>query len=240
MGGQAEVILTDEQSLRFERSLSLIDIFKRSVKELKKIGAVTAVGALHNELHKEERRMRGVAKEDPAVLGALAQRRDRHDEEDIKRRRLVSRTNLLEAKQQQVTDEIEEAKAELARRKAQLKIIQEISEAAVAAKRFSPEMLGLGHAKGGTVAMRKNRFQLMDRIASVGAGLSAEQKNDWTWFKESWDKKMSEEHKDQWGTVFAGWMQGVLENMREENNAMSLFVYSETVRCFAGDVGVVA
>ena len=51
---------------------------------------------------------------------------------------------------------------------------------------------------------------------------------------------MSEEHKDQWGTVFAGWMQGVIENMREENNAMSLFVYSETVRCFADDVGVVA
>ena len=101
-------------------------------------------------------------------------------------------------------------------------------------------MLGLGHAKGGTVAMRKNRFQLMDRIASVGAGLSAEQRNDWTWFKETWDKKMSEEHKDLWGTVFAGWMQGVLENMREENNAMSLFVHSETVRCFADDVGVVA
>ena len=56
--------------------------------------------------------MRGVAKGDPAVLSALAQRRDRHDEEDIKRRRLVSRTNLLEAKQQQVTDEIEKAKAE--------------------------------------------------------------------------------------------------------------------------------
>ena len=89
VGGQAEVILTDEQSLRFERSLSLIDIFKRSVQEMEKIGAVTAVGALHNELHKEERRMRGVAKEDPAVLSALAQRRDRHDEEDIKRRRLV-------------------------------------------------------------------------------------------------------------------------------------------------------
>ena len=40
------------------------------------------------------------------------------------------------------------------------------------------EMLGACHAKGGAVAMRKNRFQLMDRIASVGAWLSAEQKND--------------------------------------------------------------
>ena len=63
--------------------------------------------------------MRGVAKEDPAVLSALAQRRDRHDEEDIKRRRLVGRTNLLEVKQQQVTDENEKPKAEFARRKAE-------------------------------------------------------------------------------------------------------------------------
>ena len=67
------MILTDEQSLRFERSLSLIDIFKRSVQEMEKIGAVTAVGALHSELHKEERRMRGVAREDPEIRSAMAQ-----------------------------------------------------------------------------------------------------------------------------------------------------------------------
>ena len=36
VGGQAEVILTEEQSLRFERSLTLIDIFKRSIEEMKK------------------------------------------------------------------------------------------------------------------------------------------------------------------------------------------------------------
>ena len=101
-------------------------------------------------------------------------------------------------------------------------------------------MCDVGHAKGSTATMRKHRFQLMDRIACLGSGLSAGQRNDWTWFKESWDKKMSEEHKDQWGNVFAGWMQGVLEKMREENNAMSEFVYSETLRCFADEVGVVA
>ena len=35
-------------------------------------------------------------------------------------------------------------------------------------------------------------------------------------------------------------MQGVLQKMREENNAMSEFLYSETLRCFADEVRVVA
>ena len=49
---------------------------------------------------------------------------------------------------------------------------------------------------------------------------------------------MTEEHKDAWGTVFAGWMEGVLEKLHEANNAMSLFVYDETRRCLAGELGV--
>ncbi len=65
-------------------------------------------------------------------------------------------------------------------------------------------MLGAGHAKGGTVAARQARFEMMDRIAHLGSGLSAGQRNDWTWFKEHWDKTMAEEHRGAWGTVFAG------------------------------------
>ena len=100
------------------------------------------------------------------------------------------------------------------------------------------QILGKDHAIGGTVAARKARFELMDRIAHLGSGLSAGQRNDWTWFKENWDNQMAEEHKDAWGTVFAGWMEGVLEKLHEANNAMSLFVYDETRRCLAGELGV--
>ena len=56
VGGQAEVILTDEQSMRLERSSALLDVFNRSIEELSKLGAVTAAGAVHNEIRKEERR----------------------------------------------------------------------------------------------------------------------------------------------------------------------------------------
>ena len=81
---------------------------------------------------------------------------------------------------------------------------------------------------------------MLDRIASLGSGLSPGQRNDWSWFKDNWDKKMAEEHTDEWGTVFAGWMEGVLQNMGEANNAFSLFVYNETLLCFSSDCGLVA
>ncbi len=45
----------------------------------------------------------------------MAQLRDRHAEDEIKRRRLVSHTNILELQKQKVKDEIRVAQAELAR-----------------------------------------------------------------------------------------------------------------------------
>ena len=232
------VILTEEQSSRLERSVELLDVYQRSLKDLNRLGAVKAVGAIQNEIHKEERRLRGVARENPAILDAMAELRDKNAEEDMKRRRMVTSTNILERKKQDLEDEICEAKEKLAKQRANLKDMQDIIETAVAVKRFPPATLGAGHAKGGTIAARKARFELMDRIAHLGSGLSAEQRNEWTWFKEQWDKKMCEEHKGAWGTVFAGWMQHVLDELRVANNAMSLFVFDETRRCLDGELGV--
>ena len=41
---------------------------------------------------------------------------------------------------------------------------------------------------------------------------------------------MVAEHKDNWGKLFAEWMQGVLDS--GEANAFSVFVYNETRRVF--------
>ena len=73
-----DVILTEEPSAQFQRSVDLLDVFERSLKELQRVGAVKAVGATQNAIHKEERRMRGVAREDPEILSALAQLRDKN------------------------------------------------------------------------------------------------------------------------------------------------------------------
>ena len=86
-----------------------------------------------------------------------------------------------------------------------------------------------GGAKG-----RNARLEVLDRMARLKAGLSDGQKNDWVWFKHSWDAKMLDEYGAHWPMVFSGWMQGVLDAMETKSNKFSEFVYDETVRVFKG------
>ena len=46
-----------------------------------------------------------------------------------------------------------------------------------ALKRYAPESLGQGKPRSGGVAARKLRFQVLDRMAKLGSGLSPAQKN---------------------------------------------------------------
>jgi hypothetical protein len=99
-----------------------------------------------------------------------------------------------------------------------------------AIKTFTLEALGAGSTNAGGAKCRNKRFEVLDRLYRIRAGLSAGQRCDWTWFKESWDEIMVSEHKDKWASTFAGWVQGVLND--ERSNAFSLFVHSETLRVF--------
>ena len=99
-----------------------------------------------------------------------------------------------------------------------------------AIKTFTLDALGAESSTAGGVKARKNRFEVLDRLSRLKAGLSAGQKNDWPWFKESWDAAMVAEHRSNWASVFAGWVQSVLED--EGSTAFSLFVYNETCRVF--------
>ena len=101
-----------------------------------------------------------------------------------------------------------------------------------AIKTFTLEALGADSPNAGGPKARKNRFEVLDRLARIKSGLSADQKNDWPWFKDTWDEAMVREHGPKWASVFAGWMQSVLED--ERSNAFSTFVYNETCRVFQG------
>jgi hypothetical protein len=97
-------------------------------------------------------------------------------------------------------------------------------------KTFTEEALGAGSDNAGGPKGRKNRFEVLDRFSRLKAGLSAGQKNDWEWFKESWDKAMVNQYGAEWGPTFARWMQGVLGD--ERSVAFSDFVHKETCRVF--------
>ena len=47
---------------------------------------------------------------------------------------------------------------------------------------------------------------------------------------------MLNEHKDEWGGLFASWMQAVLEDVSNGvTSAFSVFVHDETRRCFGSE-----
>ena len=61
--------------------------------------------------------------------------------------------------------------------------------------------------------------------------MSAQQKNDWQWFKREWDTKMTAEHDKTWGEKFAGMMQHILEELGNgKASAVADFMYNETAR----------
>ena len=114
-----------------------------------------------------------------------------------------------------------------------------VLEAKHAIKQYSLEELGKGRRRGGGVAAKKRRWEVLDRLARLGQGLSPEQRNDFGWFKEAWDARMLEEHGDSWPETFMGWMQGLLgKNEAGVGNAFSVFVHNETRRCFDGVPGL--
>ena len=90
--------------------------------------------------------------------------------------------------------------------------------------------MGAGCKKAGKAKGRKNRFDVLDRLKRLNAGLSPGQKNDWDWLKEAWDQEMVRQHEDKWASLFAKWVQDVLNDNR--SNAFSLFVYNEMLRVF--------
>ena len=97
-----------------------------------------------------------------------------------------------------------------------------------AIKTFSLGMLGANYSKAGGAAARKNRWEVLDRLARNGAALSPSQRNDFELWKRSWDEAMVEEHKGKWADTFAGWMQNIVDS--SETNAFSAFMHAETNR----------
>ena len=98
----------------------------------------------------------------------------------------------------------------LRKRKQELLSIESILETRHAMKRYSPEALGQGKARSGGVAARRLRYEVLDKMAKLGTGLTPSQKNDWAWFREAWDEKMCGEHAQEWGGTFSQWMQKFL------------------------------
>ena len=98
-------------------------------------------------------------------------------------------------------------------------------------KTFSLQALGADTKNAGGAKGKKCRLQILERLSHLKSGLSAGQRNDWAWFQHAWDEAMVLQHKENWASVFSGWVQAVWED--ERRNAFSELVYNETCRVLA-------
>ena len=225
----AETTVAEAEEI--DKSDTLISALQVSMDSMRKVGLIRAAAALENEIRKEERRRRGICKENPAVMEARRLRREYEARREIEQQRMLKEANskLLSDKKR----ELQEVENQLRKRKKELADAESLAATRSAIKRYSPEHLGQGSRNGGGVAGRKLRFEVLDRMAKLGTGLSARQKNDWQWFKESWDAEMLSLYHTNWGGKFASWIQRVLNDMDGGlSNAFSLFVNTETQRVF--------
>ena len=139
-----------------------------------------------------------------------------------------------------LNQEAKAAKSRLKKRKREIQKVENVLETKHAVKQLSLEDLGKGaKLKRCLDAAKKRRWEVLDRLARLGQGLSPEQRNDFSWFKEAWDACMLQEHGDSWPETFMGWMQRLLgENEAGIGNTFSVFVHNETRRCFDGVPGL--
>ena len=221
-----------------------------TIAGLRAIGSVRGVQCIELELAKARRQARQLAKEQPAVADAFFRLRRAEDQERLQQMRIANQHRERQKEASKAIQDREAAVAVLRDTKRKIQEMESISACRHAVKTFTLEALGEckrppgkmqcrrpeDNANAGGPKARKNRFEVLDRVARIRAGLSAGQKNDWAWFKEAWDKEMVNQHGANWPSVFARWMQNVVDD--ECSNAFSKFVYNETCRVFHGTVAL--
>ena len=112
-------------------------------------------------------------------------------------------------------------------------------ETKYAVKQYSLGDLGKGRSRGGKSCAKKRRLEMLDRLARLGQGLSAAQRNDFSWFKDAWDARMLQGDGGIWPVTFMGWVQRLLgENDDGVANTFPFFFHGERRRCFDGDARV--
>jgi hypothetical protein len=209
---------------------------QEAIDNLRQVGAIKAMQCVEHELAKARRRERELGRVSPAVADAFLQRRQAEAQDRLRKRRLAAEQNQHELAAHKAIEERNAAVAEIKKHRKAILDYENLWETKHAMKTFTVDALGQGSSTAGGAQGRKRRFEVLDRMARLGASLSPGQKNDWAWFREAWDQAMVAEHKANWATVFAGWMQEVLNT--DSDNAFSKFVYNESCRIFHGSAAL--
>ena len=223
-GEQADAVI--EQSAR----MGILHEAKKVIANLGGAVGASLINTVNRVIHWESKRFKELNNNDPEVLRCMQRVLDAEEE---KMRR--DRAELKETMQLQ--REKDRAKRELAEVTAQVKKARQLNREAAAAvaarenvKVYTLEMFGKGKKNAGGQQAHKVQMEAMERVRRVGT-LSLQQTADWETFKKEWDKEMAESCPEDWPTMFAEIVQGVLNDLiHGKQDALSVFMYRETRR----------
>ena len=230
------VSLSPAQAEKVECTDVMIAGLQSALDGLRTLGEFNASTHLEYELRKAKRFRRMLITQNPAVAEAFLQRRRADEAHTQAQQRLVAKMNEQSRLAAEAKADRDAALEELKRHKKSMLEMEGIRECKHALKQFTLPDLGEGSINAGGAKARDRRFEVLDRLRRMRAGLSPAQKNDWEWFKKTWDQEMVNQHGKNWAALFARWMQEVLDDNR--SNAFSLFVHNETNRVFHGIVAL--
>ena len=205
--------------------------YDQARKLMEGIGDRSTAMSIARVIHSETRKATGRLQSDPDIAHALTEHLNKEFQEDAKHRIQYARAREVETQLQQSKQEAEILKKQNAAAKAKVKEAESLIDCGTAIKRYSPAMLGQGFANGGPAKCANARSAVLDRLLARGSELNAQEKNDWHWFKKEWDSKMAADHNKEWGLMFAGIAQNLLEELEHgESSVVADFMYKETAR----------
>jgi len=224
--------LSASQADAVHQAKATLASLEATLESLRAIGSVRGVQCIEAEIQKERRKERILVKQSPAVAEAFSRLRRAEEQDADRKRRLAAEQDEKKREAAKAIKDRDAAVAEVKRSRRMIQEMESIRATTHAVKTFTVDALGAGSPNAGGAKAKKNRYDVLDRLARLKAGLSAGQKNDWPWFKEAWDTEMVTQHGANWAALFSAWVQNVLEDKR--SNAFSVFVHSETCRVFHG------
>ena len=232
-----EDMSTEQMSILADHS-SRFRMLQESLQLVRQIGGQAGAGlveTLSRVMHQEKRDLEAMMGESaPAVQRLHSCIRAQEEEYNDKRRELQEQMSM-ENEKKRAAQELQDLKREVKKLKRGAQVADAAVAAAQACKTFTPEQLGQGKKNSGGVAERKRREEVLDRVRACSK-LSAEQTNDWVWFRTAWDKEMATVHGEHWGKLFAEQMQSLVDDISSSTHehTLSNFMRNETARVLSG------
>ena len=219
----------DDVLLHSER-LKALDQAKLACASLGDATGASLVIAVDNVIKWELKRFRERTRVNPEVANAM-RKTLAAEEADYARKRQAFQEHMRAVRdKKRAQEELKIVQQNLKKAKKDAREALELRQAKEFTKSFSLDALGLGKKNAGGLQYQKARGEVLERLRRASP-LSATQTADWNHFKTEWDKTMAELHGKEWAKVFAEEMQQVVDDLdRGDRNALSQFVYRETLR----------